>query len=347
VPDACELTMTYAKPTSVYCPPPSRLTETVLTRMTEGAVLFNYLGHGHPWGLDSLHWKGERFPILRVRNFESLDPHAMDGRQRPVAFMSCCSVGHFDLPRGDLCLSEAMLFHPAGPIAVVSGSRITHPYANTVLQKDITAALLRGGLASSGSPTAGMLDLLADRALIKPDASDREIDFIAQTIARSQGWKTSLADLRTMHAKMYNLLGDPATKLSLPRMGVKDIAVRGGFVTGRVEGMTGGNAQPRPPTVTIEIETPRIEVADPTALRAVSGDNDPELESKAAHNYPLANTRLLLKIEGNLQADGTFRIALPAEGLPPRAGVLRVRVEASDARNTPAPREVIGAIRLR
>jgi hypothetical protein len=333
VPDPYELTMTYAKATSIYCPPPSRLTQTVLWRLTEGAVLFNYLGHGHPWGLDSLHWNGQRYPILRVRDMQALDPRAMHGRQRPVAFMSCCSVGHFDLPKGDLCLSEAMLFHPAGPAAVISGSRVTHPYANTVLQKDITAALLRQGAA-----TAGMLDLMAEKSLIRQDAGDREIDFIAQTIARSQHWQTSLADLRTMHAKMYNLLGDPATQLSLPAMTVKNIAVKDGQITGRVSNMTCGR-------VIVEFDTPRIEFANRAQATPVTGEDDPELERKARHNYPMVNVRQVLKVEGNLAADGTFALALPPTGVPREAGVARVRIVGNDA-TTSQSRLAIGAIRL-
>jgi hypothetical protein len=336
VPDAYELTMTYAKSSSIYCPPPSQLTQTVLTRMTEGAALFNYLGHGWSRGLDSLHWDGKRYPILRVNDLRELDDSAMKDRARPVAFMSCCSVGHFDLPEGDLCLSEAMLFHPSGPIAVISGSRVTHPYANTVLQKDITAAMLRG----DGSATAGLLDLHAERSLIKQDAADRELDFIAQSIARSQKWQTSLRDLRKMHAKMYNLLGDPATALTLPAMAVKEIRVQDGVVSGRVEGMKDGS-------VTVEIETPRIEVAERAKLLPPVGDDDPDLEAKAQNNYPLANARLLLRAEGDLKDDGRFEIALPQDAavLPPEAGLVRVRITGTDA-VTGEQRDAIGALRL-
>jgi hypothetical protein len=337
VPDAYELTMTYVKSSSIYCPPPSQLTQTVLTRMTEGAALFNYLGHGWSRGLDSLYWNGKRYPILRVNDLSELDESALKDRARPVAFMSCCSVGHFDLSDGELCLSEAMLFHPSGPIAVISGSRVTHPYANTVLQKDITAAMLRG----DGSATAGLLDLHAERSLLKQDAADRELDFIAQSIARSQKWQTSLRDLRKMHAKMYNLLGDPATALTLPAMTVKEIRVADGVVSGRVEGMKDGR-------VTVEIETPRVEVAERAKLLPPVGDNDPDLEAKAQNNYPLANARLLLKVQGELQEDGRFEIALPRDAaiLPPEAGLVRVRITGTDA-TTGKQRDAIGALRLR
>src|SRR5689334_2487728 len=105
--------MTYAKATSVFCPPPSQLSETVLQRLGEGCLLFNYLGHGSPWGLDSLYWAGKRIPILRVRDVEKWRPPADDALM-PIAFMSCCSVGHFDLAKGDHCLSETMLFTSGG-----------------------------------------------------------------------------------------------------------------------------------------------------------------------------------------------------------------------------------------
>lgn len=329
VPDAFDLSMTYAKAASPYCPPPSKLTDTVLAQLSEGGLLFNYVGHGWERGFDSLHWNGQRIPILRVGDLARLDADVAPAGQRPVAFMSCCSVGHFDLANGEPCLSEALLFSLAGPIAIISGSRITHPYANTVLQKDISRALL-----VDRASTAGMLDLMADRSLLKQDADDRELDFIAGTLARSQKWATSLQDLRVMHARMYNLLGDPATRLNLPTIGVRDLALHDGRLTGSAPGIAIGR-------VLVRLETPRTGIAQPSKLIAVHGDNDPDLERKAANNYPLANDRLLREVAGEIK-DGRFAIDLGA--LPKDVGVLRIQVKWADDEGI--QHEALGALRL-
>ena len=331
VPDAFDLSMTYAKASSVYCPPPSHLTATVLERLTEGGVLFNYVGHGHERGLDSLYWNNKRLPILRTRDLQSLDAGSVSPMsQRPVAFMSCCSVGHFDLPAGDPSLSEALLFHPTGPVAIISGSRITHPYANTILQKDITHALL-----IERAPTAGMLDLLADRSLLKQDSDDRELDAIAGMIARQMKWTSSLKDLRVMHARMYNLLGDPATQIALADASVRNLVQADGVLRGESEGIVSGR-------VTLRIETLRTVIPKADKLIKVEGDSDPDLDRKAATNYPLANDRLLQELQGEMK-DGRFEIALP-NPLPAGTAVLRVRIEGVDSNGV--ARTSVGALRL-
>jgi hypothetical protein len=70
VPDAFDLSMIYAKSSSIYCPPPSKLRETVLNQLGSGALLFNYIGHGYESGFDSLHWGNKRFPILHVSDLQ-------------------------------------------------------------------------------------------------------------------------------------------------------------------------------------------------------------------------------------------------------------------------------------
>src|SRR5262249_20596552 len=88
VPDAFTLSMTYAKPSSIYCPPPSKVTDSVLQNLGEGSLLFNYIGHGHPRGFDSLHWGDKRFPILRTSDVKRLPADGDLAAQRPIAFLS-------------------------------------------------------------------------------------------------------------------------------------------------------------------------------------------------------------------------------------------------------------------
>jgi hypothetical protein len=330
VPDAFDLSMTYAKSSSPYCPPPSKLTDTVLERMSEGAVLFNYLGHGFAQGFDSLHWAGKRFPILRTGDLKRLPSEPAAGTQRPIAFLSCCSAGWYDLPGGKQSLAEAMLFHPSGPVAVIAGSRITHPYANTILQKDITFALLNERV-----PTVGLLDLHATQSLVKIDNVDRELDAIAAPIAFAGKWKTGLTGLRQMHVKLYNLLGDPAMRIALPAASITDLKISDRAITGRVAGMKSGK-------ITITAETQRTSFVNAAKVLAVVGDDDPELETKAANNYPLVNDRVLSRIECDVK-EGEFAAALPSV-LPP--GVFMIRAYAIGRDEAGNAIDAIGALRL-
>ena len=50
VPAAYDLSLTYAKIGSAYCPAPPSLSQSVLDRLGEGCLLFNYIGHGDERG---------------------------------------------------------------------------------------------------------------------------------------------------------------------------------------------------------------------------------------------------------------------------------------------------------
>ena len=328
VPDEFDISMTYAKASSIYCPAPSKLTDTVLGQLGDGALLFNYIGHGSAERFDYLNFNGQRFGILNVDDLERLTGnHA----RFPIALLTCCSAGWYDLPDDRLSLAEAMLLHPAGPVAVIAGSRITHPYANLILQKDITQLLFGQRIE-----TVGELDLLATRSMIEIDAVDRSLDALVLPIAIAQGWKSTLSQLRQMHAHLYNLLGDPALRIALPVGRVEELALRSERITGRVQNMQTGR-------VVITIETARTKPARADQLVPVQGMNDPELETKAAHNYPLANERVLLQLEGELK-DGRFEIALD-QALPSGAALIKAYVVGEDS--TGQTFDAIGATRVR
>jgi hypothetical protein len=328
VPDAFDLSMTYAKASSIYCPPPSKLTETVLARMTEGALLFNYVGHGYARGFDSLHWQRQRLAILKTSDLARL-PDQISG-QRPIAFFSACSTGHYDLPNGEPSLAEAMLFHPAGPVGIVAGSRITHPYANTILQMDITRALL-----VDREPTLGLLDLHAMQSMLKVDDVDRELDTIAAPIAFAGKWKTGLMGLRQMHVKLYNLLGDPAMRLALPASSINSFQLSNGQLSGQIEGMKSGK-------IFISAQTPRTDFVSPEKVLALVGDDDPDLEAKAAINYPLVNDREVTRLDAEV-VDGKFSIQLK-EPLKGNVSIIRATALGMDADGKAI--DAIGAIRL-
>lgn len=328
VPDAFDVTMTYAKATSIYCPPPSRLTDAVLHQIGDGALLFNYVGHGSADGLDRLHFNGRQVPILEVADLQRLQ----GGHPRlAVALLTCCSAGWYDMPGDRMSLAEAMLFHPAGPVAVIAASRPTHPYANVILQKDVTRLLLVDQVR-----TVGQLDLLAMQSMLDIDDEDRGLDALAAPMARLGQWPSTLQELRRMHVQLYNLLGDPALQLAVPRLAVDRLAVAGGRLTGRVEGMVTG-------AVTVTVETDRTAPARSGDLVMVFGGADPDLDAKAAHNYDIANDVVLARVDGDV-SNGQFEVPLPG-GPPSPTWVIKAYALGRDA--TGKRVDAIGALRFK
>jgi len=320
VPDTFDITLTYAKADSPWCPPPSQLEETALARLSEAALLFNYVGHGHAQGVDTLRWSidgaARKTAILRGAALERLP--ACDGRI-PLALMSCCSTGWFDLAdhqgRRRDCIAETMLKHSDGPIAVIAGTRPTHPYGNALMQKEFTRELI----AHPELPL-GEIDRRARRAMLRTDRSDRRLDSIARPIAALTRWHSSLEELQLMHVRMYVLLGDPMLRVAAPGAAMSSLRVDGGALEGHVDHMQSG-------TVTVTIETARGDSARAAELQAaVAGD---DLEARAAHNYPIANARVLWHGTGDVR-DGAFRVRLPTS-FADNARILRVHATGTDA----------------
>jgi hypothetical protein len=326
VPERFELTMTYAAPTSIYCPPPSALEETIARRFAEPALWVNYLGHGFAEGLDRMRWGAKRIPMLTSRSLE----HFQEPRDSlPIAFFGCCSVGWFDRSDGAPSLAERLLEAPGGPVAIIAGSRPTHPYGTAVLQKDLIRRLLHDRTA-----TVGALDLESTRSMLLPDSDDAMIDLIARPMAAIGNWPCSLQELRLMHVRMYNLLGDPCTRIALPPEPKGAVHVDGRVLRGEARGMIEGRAD-------IVLETVR-EASASGPLRAAPSRDAPDLEERASANYPRANVRILWQ-GSTVIREGRYELLLP-DPLPVGAAILRSVVRGRDAGG--AALEGLEALRL-
>lgn len=319
------LSMTFACPTSAYCPPPSTLEQTIASRFAEPAVLVNYLGHGSWNALDRMHWGRERVPLLRSTAAAAI---VKPNPALPIAFMGCCSVGWYDRADGQPSLAETMLVAPGGPIALIAGSRPTHPYGTAALQKNLVDRLVH-----SRATTIGELDLMATRDMLRRDRLDDSIDMLVRPIAALTQWPCSFDELRLMHVRMYNLLGDPCTRVALPPPELDELVLDGATLRGRVDGASRGQ-------VVVTIETDRPSHVGERLVPAAKRD-DPELERIAAANYPRVNERVLWMGGGSL-VDGTFSVDLP-NPMPQGAVFIRCivalpeTVRLSGIRLTPQP----------
>lgn len=315
VPYDYRVSMLYASPSSVFCPPPSQTLQGVIDGLNEGGLIWSYTGHGNDQRLDSLHWRGKRHSLGSSRELTAgLMP---SDRQRPIALLVCCSTGRYDMPEGERSLSESMLFHPGGPIGVIAGSRITHPYPNALVKKN-----LMHELTAARRPLLGQADLAADRSLGFPDEVDARLELLVSAgAAMDASWHSSPAELRLLHIRLYNLLGDPALEIAHPRNGIEARLADDGAIVGSVPGIERGR-------LTFEVEIPRDEFLAGDFLSSL-GEHDPDLEEKARHNFPRANARILAAGSTDI-VNGRFRI-VGSEVPGNRAGLyLRLMASSED-----------------
>ena len=233
VPASYDMHVTYAKPSSAFCPPPSKIMEVTLERFNEGALFVAYIGHGYTRGFDRCKYKGVSYRIFHEATAWELD--ARHGA--PIAFLLCCSTGHFD--GAPDCISETMLRQKKGPVAVVSASRVSMPYGNAPFAKEMLQALFM-----ERTPTLGEVFRKAKVQTMNPDPRDdqrNQIEWLAGMAY--EGNKDKRKEERIEHLYLYNLLGDPLMRLPHPEiapMTAPDAAARGSTITLSVDSKVAG-----------------------------------------------------------------------------------------------------------
>jgi len=317
VPDTFDLTMTYAKATSMFCPPIDQLTPTILNRLADDALLFVYVGHGAPTALDDFHWREKRLTTLRTTDLAQLEPSSA---HRPIAVLVCCSTGWFDLPNGEHSLAEAMLFSPSGPVAVIAGSRPTHPYANAVLLESLTRHT-----TAHAAETLGALNHLVARDMLRAPTARDPIDLLTLPIAQTMQWASSLREHRSMHVRLYNLLGDPCLQLPPPAAEIR-LSRQGDIIIGELADMPTGQAR-------ITVQSARLAPPRAASLQAVTDSDDLQLPAKSANNYPIANDRTIAVFTAPIE-DGRFAAHVPAM-LDARAVVITVQAQGETSVGEP------------
>jgi hypothetical protein len=202
--NAYDITMTYGSQTSEFVFPPERLSDKVYERMNEGSFFMGYIGHGYEEGFAPMTWNGISYPIFDT---DQLDELAIEHRVPILAFIAC-SNATFDGEQDSI--SERILKQPGASGAIFASTEISHPYANTVLVRQVALTLLE---SDPYPQTLGELFLRAKQTTIT------NIDAMRQTI---DSWAGALlggddpAVLLEEALNMYVLLGDPAMRLVYP-----------------------------------------------------------------------------------------------------------------------------------
>lgn len=310
-----DLSMTYANPKMEYFYPADEFGGKVLERFRENPLFMIYIGHGQVKGFDTVRFEGERHPIMGMDDVAKLNG---GGGRYPIVFIIACLTGYFDNPQYD-SIGEELLNHPKGPVGVFASSRVSDPYSNGVLSKEIANALLY-----NLEPRIGDALVMAKRAMMENRDKDRKyIDKFATMFMPVEDMAKSIRE----HLYLYNYLGDPATAIQFPmhRMDVKTPkeAKPGSKISvmGRRAGMSGGRA-----LVTLECEA--VKTIHPIKpIKELEGD---EYRETVRQNYANANNKVVTSAEVPV-VGGRFETTLEIPpGIPPGRYYVKVYAEAEE-----------------
>jgi hypothetical protein len=305
IPAAYRTSMTYGSWQSAYCPDPRRFHETAVSRLNEGCLFWVYIGHGHPQRLDQVHTPAGGFHIFDTRDV----PKLRSTSGAPIAVMLACYTGAFDQPED--CLAEAMLRADGGPIAVLSGSRVTMPYAMAVMGNELLEQHFHERRETLGETLLYAKRRMVDEPPADAPASPRQwFDLLARLLSPNS---KQLREERAEHVLLFNLLGDPLLRIAHPEpveLHAEEDARAGDKIVVTGECPIGGR-------LTLELVCRRDRTRKPLAMRE-------EFEVSGAaltafdQSYNEANDPSYLKREFRFEG-GRFRVELevPADAFGP------------------------------
>ncbi len=212
IPAPYHTSMTQASWRSAYCPDPRTFQQTTLQRINEGCLFWVYMGHGQRRHLDQVLVPGKK----RYTIFNSSHVNQLKAQQTPpIAVFLACYTGAYDDTED--CLAEQMLRQPGGPIAVLAGSRVTMPYAMSIMGQ----GLIRGYFEQRAG-TLGEIFLVAKQELVAPTpAATKAAQWnrrMLDTVATLLSPKPDLVEAeRREHLALFNLLGDPLLRMPHPQ----------------------------------------------------------------------------------------------------------------------------------
>lgn len=233
IPAGYETSMTYGSWRSPFCPDPRYFHEATVDRLNEGSLFWVYIGHGQRRYLDQVRTPSGLHHIFDTDDVKKLRCNVGS----PIAVFLACYTGAFDEVRD--CLGEELLRAGEGPVAALCGSRITMPYAMSVMGHELMDQYFVHRRESLGE-----LVLHAKRQMVRElseqehavDTTRHLLDSIAAVISPAP---ESLADERREHVLMFNLLGDPLLRLQHPhQIAVTTLDEAEGGSQLRIAGMT-------------------------------------------------------------------------------------------------------------
>jgi hypothetical protein len=301
IPSGYQTSMTYGSWTSPYCPDPRRFSETAIGRFNEGCLFWVYCGHGNRDRLDRIKLPDQSHQILDCESVDQLNCKTGS----PIAICLSCYTGAHD--GADDCLAEHMMRQPNGPVAVVCGSRVTMPYAMSILSVEMMNEYFRGECE-----TLGQLMLKAKQRMAeKPDPKNtyrQSIDALGETFSPMPNL---LVDECKEHMHLMQLIGDPLLRLKRPKSlglklvnGSKDTPRQ--FSVGDTVSVTGTTEHAG--TILVEIAYQRGRLRQRPSFRRQYDSSD-EAFSKIHEDYLKANSSVCVRKQISV-TPGAFDVSL-------------------------------------
>ncbi len=203
-PPWAELWVMQSDERSPFCGWPVEQPALFNTRIQQGGLLSAMIGHGLArewWCMDY----GNRRLMYRTADAALMK----GGEVSPPHLIFACGCGQFTLERGD-CLTEALFRAPGGPVLCVGASEDSHPLTNYYHSSSVLASLED---RDSGFGDLWLRSLKKANATTEPE-KEMLVHALEPLMIKKQ---LNTADLRRDHAALYNIIGDPATRLFAPR----------------------------------------------------------------------------------------------------------------------------------
>lgn len=229
-----DLRLLFAKADSPYAYRFDKLSDRLVSDLNDGALFATYFGHGQRDKLDMVYYKGSNHYIGTADDLQRVDIP----RGQPFFLSFSCHTGAYDQADGDASLAEILALNPNGPVAVFASSRASHPYPNALYAQAFIERFLDKRPKTLGDGILELKEAMRQRRLL-----------LAETLV---GQDT--AELKEEHLGLYNLLGDPAQRLSYPdALKVESHLMPDGGVKAVITSATGGS-------VRVTLETERLTI---------------------------------------------------------------------------------------
>ena len=284
-----DLRFTFAKLQSPYAYRFDQLQQKFVDDLDRGALIATYVGHGAASSFDDVYFHGKWYPIGDDHDAARV----VIPTGQPLFFSFACDTGAFDRPDGKASLAEALILNEKGAIGVFASSRESHPYPNALYGQAVIAQFVNGRPATIGE---GVLAMEAQVQGASIAGASLLID-------------TDEDALKEEHFGLYNLLGDPATRLRYPSAaGVVVTPLPSGKLSVAITASV-----PNAGTATVTLETKRSTIrgtlTPPSTLESMTTD---AAFAAMAKNYALASDKVVATKEIAFQKGlGTGELAMP------------------------------------
>lgn len=172
-------------------------------RTARGGLFVSLIGHGTTDFFWSFNVKGKDVGY-RLKDAQALTV----GPPRPPHILFSCDCGRFAMEHGR-GLAEELLLAPAGPVLCIAATNHSHPLANFYTSTSLLEAL------RDGPARLGPLWLRAQNAANR--RSDEAVNMMLKDAEGHLGEQLDIAQVKRDQMLVYAILGDPATRLRLPR----------------------------------------------------------------------------------------------------------------------------------